>query len=176
MPIGKCPICGTEYHLQVTDPGQWYKDRGLEFGALLIEKCFGCWRELKLADRVRVLRSPDDSAAISAGDIWYVMEVMESSGAKRYRVEAESAAKWVASFEREAITWAPRGQQPIGAARDALRKHGMTLRRPEPSYAYCTVGADHYKETNVQDLYEKYAQWTLTPEELVAEIRKRLGR
>ena len=176
MPFGKCPICGMEYHLQETDHAQWYKDRGLEFGALLIEKCFLCWQELKPSDRVRVLRPPDDSPGISAGDIGYVMEVMESSGDKRYRVEAESPAKWVASFEREAITCAPRGQQPIGVARDALRKHGMTLRRPEPSYLYCTIGADHYKDINVHDLYENYAHWKLTPEELLAEIRKRLGR
>ena len=84
------------YHLSVTDHAQWYKERGLEFGAILVGKCPGCWIELKPSKRVRVLRVPGDSPAVRVGDHGQVTEVIEAQESKRYVVEAtESAAPWV---------------------------------------------------------------------------------
>ena len=57
-----------------------------------------------------------------------------------------------------------------------LSKHGIVLRKPTPSYAYCTVGSEEFKDVNVNDIYERFADWKLTPEQFVAEIRQRIGR
>lgn len=178
MPFGKCPICGGGYHLQVTDHAAWYKERGLGFGELLIEKCFMCWRELQPSDRVLILRAPDDAPLVQAGDFGLVIEVIGTeSGSRKYRVEAtETMKQWSAIVEREAITWRPRGQQPLGPARTALMKTGIVIRFPEATWAWCTMDGVAYRDINVYDIYEQYANWKLTVEELVAEIRRRLGR
>jgi hypothetical protein len=178
MPYGKCPICGSTYHLGVTDHPQWYKDRGLEFGAILNEKCLGCFRDLKRGDRVRILRVVGDTVGLKIGDKGFIKEILETDkSGKRYVVEAEEPSPGCqlrASFDRDAITWSPRGKQPIDAARNALSKRQLFLFFREPSRAFCAIGTTKIENINVYDLYEKYAEWKLSPEQFADEIEKRI--
>lgn len=116
MPYGECPTCGQKYHLRVGDPKEWYRERGLAFGDLLIEKCYFCWKDLKEYDVVEVISKPEGNEEIEIGDIGTVLIVHDSSkehGA--YEVECvleDGTNKWLTTLKRENIRYDAKLNKP----------------------------------------------------------------
>lgn len=56
MPDGKCPLCGSLTHYNVSDVRSWYERRylGVEFGSLVPARSALCWPELEKGDEVEV--------------------------------------------------------------------------------------------------------------------------
>jgi len=108
MAFGECPVCGEKYHLRITDPN-WHKERGLEIGDVLKEKCFCCWKELKEYDVVEVISVPDGNDEIEVGDIGAVLLVHEQKGKESvYEVEcvrSDGTNKWLQTMKRNNLKY-----------------------------------------------------------------------
>jgi hypothetical protein len=113
MPYSKCPICSQLFHLTITkDLDQWYRKHAPDkkIGDEVSIQCFGCWKELKEYDVVRVISEPDTVSAAKIGDIGAVVMVHDNSNEKAYEVECvlpDGTTKWLETFKRIQLRYEP---------------------------------------------------------------------
>lgn len=98
MPYAKCPLCGHLEHLQVTDIGAWYKERypSIPFGSLVPGRCYFCWQEVNVGDRVivrKVVFSVDRPA--EPNDRGMLQRIDEFDGGAIYVIKLDSGREVV---------------------------------------------------------------------------------
>jgi hypothetical protein len=92
MPYAKCPVCGSTFHLQVTDIGEWYRNRypSLPFGSIVPATCFFCWPEIKEGDRVVVRKIICDDQIARLGEKGTVKSILGSDDGSIFIVVLDS--------------------------------------------------------------------------------------
>jgi hypothetical protein len=113
MPYSKCPNCNQLFHLTITkDLDQWYRKYApdTKVGDEVAIQFFGCWKELKEYDVVRVISPPDANSAAKKDDISTVVMVLQSPDEKVYEVECvlpDGTTKWLETFKRNQLRYEP---------------------------------------------------------------------
>lgn len=110
MPYATCPTCGDSFHLLVTkDIEKWNNEHPYsEDGKRYIE-CFGCWKELREYDVVKVWKVPEQyKNEIIEGDTGAVILLLESNGTQAYEIECaneDGSTKWQFALERKYVKY-----------------------------------------------------------------------
>ncbi|MCG8485343.1 MAG: DUF4926 domain-containing protein [Clostridia bacterium] len=111
MPYSKCPNCNQQFHLQVRkDIEKWYKEHAPDknVGDEVNLICYGCWKDLKEYEIVRVLKKPMNGCNVQIGDIGTVLMVLDNSKEISYEVECvlpDGSTKWVETFKRNQLKY-----------------------------------------------------------------------
>ena len=92
MPYGKCPLCGCTYHMQVTDVTAWYRDRhpSVPFGSIVPGKCYFCWQEINIGDRVVVRKIIGDEQLAKPNEKGTVQSILDSEDGSVFVVKLDS--------------------------------------------------------------------------------------
>ncbi len=115
MPYSKCPNCNQLFHLLVSkDLEQWYKENapGKKIGDEVNLQCFGCWKELKEYEVVRVisLRGMESDSSVEHEDVGTILMILDSTDKIAYEVECvlpDGSTKWIETFKRNQLRYEP---------------------------------------------------------------------
>lgn len=121
MPYGRCPVCGTSYHMSVSLPlDDWYHRYwpGVPVGSEVPGKCPQCWVPLRVGHQVTVRAVPAPLAGVVAVGTTGVVAAIESGAELLFLVELPDAAVPAGRFGRGELFWVP-GQPPIRETPDA---------------------------------------------------------
>lgn len=82
MPFGRCPVCGTGYHLSLNLPvDEWYRQYWpqCQVGDEVPGLCIGCWMELRVGHHIKVRRvSPEFAEQLIVGTKGVVVAVVRA--------------------------------------------------------------------------------------------------
>jgi hypothetical protein len=113
MAFCECPVCSTVFHVILSDPLNWYRDRwpNHRFGDQVPELCFWCLGDLEPGQRVKVRWLSQEmsgrSSLVTPGDIGVVSAAETSdAGEREYRVRcvnADGSLKWEQMLARQEL-------------------------------------------------------------------------
>jgi len=103
MPYSKCPICGDVSHLNVSNVKDWHETHypGIPVGSLVPGKCFYCWQDIAVGERVVVRNHFGNETAVELGSRGTIAQVLSApdhgtiflvkldSGSERYFMRGE---------------------------------------------------------------------------------------
>lgn len=107
MPFATCPNCREEFHLSVRENlEEWNKRFLISSDNVRYIECFGCWKELKELDVVKVLAIPESKEdCVSIGDIGAVVYVHSKDAFEVECVLEDGSTKWLTEFPRNFIKY-----------------------------------------------------------------------
>lgn len=108
MPFGRCPVCGTGYHLSVSLPvNEWHREYfpQCQVGDEVPGLCLGCWVELRVGHHVKVRRaSPELAEQLTVGTQGIVIAV-ETGEEPVYIVQFHGAGIQTGRFYRADLSY-----------------------------------------------------------------------
>ena len=107
MTFTKCPRCNESFHLRLTSEAALRELREKEkVGENL---CFGCFKEIKEYDVVKVIQKNDSVPEAEIDDEGAVLMVLNGKdGTRAYEVESvlpDGSNKWLGTFARYQLKW-----------------------------------------------------------------------
>ena len=113
MPYSKCPSCNQIFHLLVSkDLEKWYAQNapGKKVGDEVSIQCYGCWKELKEYEVVRVVSTSNKKNSVEVGDVGTILMIFDSSEETAYEVECvlpDGSSKWIETLNRNQLRYEP---------------------------------------------------------------------
>ena len=99
MAFGKCPLCGTTYHINVNKI-DWSAQRGLQPGDFAPDICWFCAPEIAEGDLVQVRRDLAEPATRPlAGKQGRVERILSKEDGPLYCVRLDNGESWFARCE-----------------------------------------------------------------------------
>ncbi len=115
MPFGRCPVCGSSYHMSIGLPvDEWYRRYwpGVPVGAEVPGECIRCWIPLRVGHRVTVRVVPDGLTGVVSVGIEGVVSAVEPGKTALFVVEFQGAGIARGKFRREEL-WYVIGQPEV---------------------------------------------------------------